>query len=40
LDKYMKEINSGRERMKIYNGLHCIEVVCLTILYRSLFIER
>jgi hypothetical protein len=36
----MKERKSIRERAKIYNGLHCIEVACQTILHRSLFIER
>jgi hypothetical protein len=36
----MKERNSGREIAKVYDRLHCIEVVYQTILHRSLFIER
>jgi hypothetical protein len=33
-----KERKRERERAKIYNGLHFIKVVCVTILHRSLFI--
>jgi hypothetical protein len=29
-----------REMTEVYNGLHCIEVVYVTILRTSLFIER
>jgi hypothetical protein len=38
LEKYMKE--RKRERAKIYDRLHCTEVMYLTILHRPLFIKK